>query len=1181
MAKLRKVARDRDAVAIQVLEDFETATLSTVKSQVELVIGITNDILTGFSNDLELTLNKGDTSLDDSIGTQFKALQMELDLSQKQLAKESKKIAREFDALLKEERTASLGAIGNFDEKTQFLVESAKAAMKDALSNAETALHESTKLLSEEMGSKVLETTTVISEVLTTVSGELKHTLGQFDSELSQAYIDAQESLKGIIAEARDMAEKHAEVSGNKMRGAYESTLSLNDAIDSWKAEVLIYINTASQSIAAQLEQVAGSDSAHLDVVKNTLTGHLDKVNASLSEENAALKSIARSFVTNIETYVASARTSMMDLLQQQVTDDNTRLDLANKTLQKGLTKWGKTASKSIDKKLTSSGEEIGTILDTEVSELNSLTKNITSRLNSAFGSIISSTAMNNEGVITSIKKVAHDFEADVGITLTDVVSEFSSITGSQVAESQSVYDDLRNRLNTRLAKSVSNLNSLAAKVQKEVDASIVDQVERIDRHAQEMREEFHVHIEDITRQFMNLTQGLESTFNGLLSSQAVEARDLIASTHNEFKNTIKDEMSTLEEDSILLQQEFTSELSGRIDEIASSVASIKRTLEELNVNKRYEMSKSIESTIQRMEDSIRSTEESLQEMQSGTVKQFGENLIQVSKEFESTTDMVGSNIKERLATAVLETKDILSKSSSGIRTTVDTFISEELDSKQRVLSGTSKKLDRLASQVLKKADSQIEEYQKQLSTNEAKSAKSRSTAKDKVIESIDARRVEAELALNSSSVWIESAVDNMESSLDNLGTRLNNDILAVQNSLAKTTEKSTKILVDHGNQHIDRVEELGNTLFQRSESILRSTASEFDSQSSINLNSGVDNLTGVPNSIMTDVEKTLKNTVAETQQKYNDLANDFAGMLTEFEHAMGLSSEEFRALLERVSIQVTQNRDLALEQANQSAVVSNQHASRKFESIGIDLKANLSKGSFEILKKVRSEIGEKNLEISQKGLEVTDLIEQTALANKTQRDNDFSEAISTLEKELKRWTSGHRKSTIALKTDVEATLGIIGESVEASMNTLEAIRNASEDIIAIPTENTWFLIGNDEIGAHMMDMAQRAKESVILSVLSSEDLDTKLLSKVKDPKIKVLIVPESEEPVPALESLKGWRIWETDSPVLLSIIDENEIVIGGSDDSDQPLAVASSDASYLRLYHDIIGPMLINQSKR
>ncbi|MHA2161204.1 MAG: hypothetical protein ACXABF_02200, partial [Candidatus Thorarchaeota archaeon] len=1108
------------------------------------------------------------TSLDDSIGTQFKALQMELDLSQKQLAKESKKIAREFDALLKEERTASLGAIGNFDEKTQFLVESVKSAMKDALSNAETALNESTKLVSEEMGSKALETTTVISEVLTTVSGELKHTLGQFDGELSQAYIDAQESLKGIIAEARDMAEKHAEVSGNKIRGAYESTLSLNDAIDSWKVEVLTYINSASQSIAAQLEQVAGSDSAHLDVVKNTLTGHLDKVNASLSEENAALKSIARNFVTNIEAYVASARTSLMDLLQKQVTDDNTRLDLANRTLQKGL-------------KLTASGQEIGTILDTEVSELNSLAKNINSRLNSAFGSIISSTTMNNEGAIISIKKVAHDFEADVGITLTDVVSEFSSITGSQVAESQSVYDDLRDRLNTRLAKSVSNLNSLAAKVQKEVDASIIDQVERIDRHAQEIREEFHVHIDDITKQFMNLTQGLESTFNGLLSSQTVEARDLIASTHNEFKNTIKDEMSTLEEDSILLQQEFTSELGTRIDEIASSVASIKRTLEELNVNKRYEMSKSIETTIQRMEDSIRSTETSLQEMQSGTVKQFGEDLIQVSKEFEATANMAGSNIKERLATAVLETEDTLSKSSGGIRSTVDAFISEEMDSKQRVLSDTSKKLDRLASQVLKEADSQIEEYQIQLSTNESKSAKSRSTAKDKVIESIDARRVEAELAFNSSSVWIESAVDNMESSLDTLGTRLNNDILAVQNSLAKTAEKSTKILIDRGNQHIDRVEELGNTLFQRSESILRTTASEFDSRSNINLNSGIDKLTEIPDSIMVDVEKTLKKTVAETQQKYNDLANDFAGMLTEFERAMGLSSEEFRALLERVSLQVTQNRDLSLEQANQSAVMSNQHASRKFESIGIDLKANLSKASFEILEKVRAGIGEKNLEISQKGLKVTDSIEQTALENKTQRDKDFSEAISTLEKDLKRWTSGHKKSTTALKTDVEATLGIIGESVETSMNALEAIRIVSEDLFAIPTEKTWYIMGNDEIEAHMMDMAQRAKESVILSVLSSEDLNIKLLSKIKDPKIKVLVVPESEEPIPALEALKGWRIWETDSPVLLAIIDENEIVIGGSDESEQPLAVASSDGSYLRLYHDIIGPMLINQSKR
>jgi hypothetical protein len=157
-----------------------------------------------------------------------------------------------------------------------------------------------------------------------------------------------------------------------------------------------------------------------------------------------------------------------------------------------------------------------------------------------------------------------------------------------------------------------------------------------------------------------------------------------------------------------------------------------------------------------------------------------------------------------------------------------------------------------------------------------------------------------------------------------------------------------------------------------------------------------------------------------------------------------------------------------------------------------------------------------------------------------------------------------------------ETITGMTG-STEGTMKTLEALHKASDELLKTPTENTWYLTGTEEVCAHIIDMALRAENSVVISLLDPACLDLKQLAKVKKPRRRVLVIPESEETDPAFESLQGWRIWQTKSPMLLAIIDDKEIVIGGARESDAPLAVASIDDAYLRLYHDVLGPRIVS----
>jgi hypothetical protein len=191
-------------------------------------------------------------------------------------------------------------------------------------------------------------------------------------------------------------------------------------------------------------------------------------------------------------------------------------------------------------------------------------------------------------------------------------------------------------------------------------------------------------------------------------------------------------------------------------------------------------------------------------------------------------------------------------------------------------------------------------------------------------------------------------------------------------------------------------------------------------------------------------------------------------------------------------------------------------------------------------------------------------------------RSDALANFNNQVDKAFRRTSNEQKKKITALNKTVHETIAGVTELTTKAVDILDAIHKATDVLLDVPTERTWYLSGFEEACAHVIDMARRAKESVLISVPTVACLDMTQLTKVRSAKRKVLIISETDEPSPELETLTGWRIWYTKTPMLLSVIDDREILIGDTGDSKNPIAVVSEDESYLKLYHDVLGPQLI-----
>ncbi|MFX1483430.1 MAG: hypothetical protein ACFFCP_09595, partial [Promethearchaeota archaeon] len=901
-----------------------------------------------------------------------------------------------------------------------------------------------------------------------------------------------------------------------------------------------------------------------------------EKLNGMIQEEYEELQNLSTTLGKDCEATLADTRVLVLDLLEKQHLKEQENCDAAAKSLHNELDGWVTTTVQSIEKKLGETSVEVCGIIDTETSELNTIAESMNSRLKSAFSSIIKSTSTKNESLITQVKTTAHNFESNIGARLEELIGSFTTSTEKQVRDSKKLYEQLRDRLDKRMTRSITAISAQANRIQSEIDEIIEKQDARIDQHTMGIREEFHTHLEDITRQFVTLTQSLEATFNGLLSSQTVEARDLIASAHTEFKAALKSEMTSLKDDSQKLQQEYSAELGMKIDEVASSVAGVKKNLEEIAVEKRFEISESMAETLSQLESAIQSTETSLRDMESGTIKQFVDTMNQVSQEFKVSIDTARDNITERLDNVGAETIASVEKSSATAKSAADSFITEQKEQKQRGLADTSKKINRLATKRVKAATTSIEDFHVLLSERETGGVKERNSAKDEVVKAVESRRSEVVKAFNAASDWIESTVSNVGTSLETFGTKLGNELTLLQSNLLKSADEAGVSIAERGEEAINRFTEITTSLIQSSETTISNRLDAFGSDCASSLAKGTEAFTQIPSKIEKNIDLLDATIEEETTQSYSVVVDKLASSFTEFQRSSESASEEFRNLLEQASIQTTEKRNVAIDTVQQRANLTNQQAARKLETIGLELKTQLSTESSYLLEKAQSELSKKNLALTDSVTEANNQATEALSALHQDESEALAEFNDQVDKTFLKSSADRRKKLESLNKNVQETITGINGLTTKAVDILDAINKAAEVLLEVPTERTWYLSGYEEACAHITDMARRANETVVIAVHDLSCLNISQLAKARTAKRKVLIIPETEEPETDIDSLTGWRIWYTKTPMLLCIIDDREILVGGSSDSKSLIAVVSEDDSYLQLYHDVLGPQLI-----
>ena len=1158
------------------LSKYEDSMSELVSTRIEQVKTSASAVMESLSEDLEEVLNKLDSTLDNRLGSKITELQGEIDKSQLALNRGVKKISREFDRWLKAERKDTLTTITEFETKSVGLIKAARKAVTKTLTASSDVLHKIAQKTTKTLTSMVSSASDEGVEVLNTVSGDLTQLLTRVEGDLGQTYLAGRESLREVLGEARTIPDDFGSFVSGKIVASAEIAENVVGAVEEWKLEVGSFMDVASQSVTSQLDQVSSTDANYIDVMKNTLTSHVEKLNVKIKEEYDELKNLGTTLGKDCETTLADTRVLVLDLLEKQNLKEQTSCNTAAKALHTDLDGWVASTVKSIEKKLGDTSADVSTILDTETSELNSIADTMNSRLKSAFNSIIKSTTTKNEALITAVKTTTHNFESSVGERLEELIGGFTTTTEKQVRDSKKLYQQLRDRLDKRMTKSITSINSQATKIQTEIDAVIQQQDNRIEQHTLAIREEFHTHLEDITRQFVTLTQGLEATFNGLLSSQTVEARDLISSAHTEFKTSLKNEMTHLKEDSQKLQQEYSAELGMKIDDVAASIAGAKKNLEEVAVEKRHDISVSMADALVQLEASIQSTETSLRDMEAGTIKQFIDTMDQVSLEFNVSINGARDNISERLDNVRAATTAALEKSTSAAKSTAETFISEQKNSKQRTLADTSKKINRLATTRAKASTLSIEEFHALLSEREVGGVKERSSAKDEIVAAVEARRSEVVQAFDAASTWVDSTVSNVSTSLESFGTKLGNELTLLQSNLLKSAGEAAEEVAERGDEAINRFAEITSTLIEVSETAVTEQINTFGADCAAALAKGNDAFTQMPSKIVEKIEALDATIAEETTQNYSVVVDKLASSFTEFQRSSESASEEFRNLLESSSIKTTEKRNEAIEAIQQSANLTNQQAARCLETTGLELKTQLSTESSYLIEKVQTESTRKNLVMTESVTEASNLAsEELSLLHQT-RSAALADFNDHVDKEFRRSANEQKKKTSALNKNFQETITGVTELTEKAVDILDAVHKATEILLEVPTERTWYLRGSEEACAHIGDMARRATESVVIVVPEIECLDLMQLAKVRTAKRRVLIIPEFDEPSPEIESLTGWRIWYTKTPMLLCVADDKEVLVGGTGDSKNPLAVVSEDETYLRLYHDVLGPRLI-----
>jgi len=1394
-----------DSYESTVLEGMRSSSGSMVESVRQVLMTFSQDVSSAFADTLE--------SVDGGFVAGLSNLRIELDEVQEQLQTELDAISKEFDQSIATQSSSSLQAMTDFEKKCKALAQKTKSGTKSAIANALQGFHDAAIEAAAQVDTASSGVAAQTVAGLTAVSQETDLLLEQFNAELDQARDEARNYLAALVVQARELSGGVANTARSKIEEALGVIGSVGADVDSWRKETGDFMNSAAQTVVAQLDQVSSTNAGYLEGMKSGISAYMDQTGSTLGEAYSSIESLTSSLQSDLETHVGDSRASLLKLVQALSSTSQERIGTTSESLVSGLDKWAGDIGRNIEKKLTQAGKEVTAALDAETKTFSSLTADIASRLSTALGALASDTSGKNKSLLTKARKLAREFEADVGTRLSETTSQLASSAISQTEEAKGLYESMNSLLDSHLAQSVSTLSSYSDKIQKQIDSTIDEQTARIESHAQGMREDFHTHIEEMTTEFLTLAQSVEAAFNGMLSSKSLETRDSLSSAQTEFRNAIKTEMAGLQEGSVKVQQEYASGIAGKVEQVTASYQAMKQSLEDMTTKRQSSFSESLDDTLGAIEAVIADVEARLKEIQSDTgasastskakslltkakklAREFetdvGTRLSQTASQFASAagsqakqakalyesmnslldshlaqsvstlssyadrlqkqidatvdeqmarieshaqgmredfhvhieemtkqfltmtesveaafngllssqsletrdslssaqtevknafkTELAGlqegslkiqqqyvlgiaakveqvtashqamkkslkemaaerqSNLSQgladivgaiegvvadvdarlkdiqsvtipqlsqelanasngfstsvgtacegmtgRIGSVVGTTNDFLTKGMNGLKTTIGTFATEQKDADQGMVADVGRKLEALTNKVTKDFSQKAESHRATVTAKEEEAVNARAAAEVDIASLLDLRKGEAERALDAASTWMESTVNSVLSTLAALGEKVENEIAATQQGLAMAAENAEAGIVQKTSTNIDQFEEAATTLIRKVERGFRDKASGFQAVCDVAVTKGIKSVSSLPNSLSKKVRSTMDQAEAGIGHLSSGVLDSLSGDVSAYEGASKAALDELSSEVVRFKERLIEIRDSLLERTMASAAATSRQTSEKPESTMTDAKTLLS-GSLQVLTgKISSEAAGRDDAVSEWSDQLMGQAEAAASEAKKARDDAIMRFASEVGESLQRWSADQRERGTELADKVGETLAQAESTVVASAEILEAVKIASQEMEQVSTDKTWYLTGEEEMRAHMSDMTQRAKESIVISTLSLSSLDIKSLAKVSESVRRVLILPETEEPEPVLQELEGWRIWSVTTPMFLAVMDDREILIGGAAETGSSLVLVSNDDAYLQLYHDILGPRLTNQRKR
>ncbi|NHJ14590.1 MAG: hypothetical protein EAX95_13000 [Candidatus Thorarchaeota archaeon] len=1174
------VHRSTIADANVAFNKYENKALQTVQTQVDTVATLSTKALQEFTQSLEDTLEELATLIDTGLGDRLSTLQAELDKSQKQLDQDIKTITSQFSADIKEGQASAALSFDQLREKGLALIESAKNAVEKAIEDSQDALATMASEMESEVTSKSTEAAQNAILFLTGTSEDLDELSKTLQSEIKTLGTAGATSVKQTIAKGADRTKEEADFAKVKICEALEISESISQAVESWREEVSQYTESASQSLSSHLDQLEATGTTYLDILKTSLTGHLEKTRALLTDEYASLQEMAISNHSDLESSLSEARVSAVETTQKHLQADETQLEEASIAINSEVDKWSKGTIKTLDSRLTKMVIDIQAILDVEATKMGDVTDSINSKLKSAFNTAMSETSAKQEAALTAVRKSTRDFELNLDKELSEIIAGYTTTTRTHIENASDLYADLNTRLEEHLNGSVSKISGHSNRIQKEIDTLMQDQITRIDSHAQGIREEFHAHLEDVTRQFISFTQGLEATFNGFMASQTVEARDLISSVHTEFKGSLKSEMATLQEESSQLKLDFTAEFQTRVDQLVNAADKIKKALEDFSIEKRTEVSDSMAGALGQIEQASTRTREALEQMETITIAEFRDNLQKMSKEFGMSVAGAKQSIAENVEGTKESTSDSIQKCSTQARSTIDAYVTSRGASRQKLAASMNSDYEKSVARVLRKSSKNVEAFQQTVSEKESQGLESGRNARENAIAAIDSHKDDLDKALIGASERVTSAISKVGSSLDALGTKLVQNVETLNKGLQSAADESATQIELKGKEMLNDLEQTHRSFITKTESTMNAKLKEFSDSASGGLTRAADALSNLPANISQVNSEAASRATKEYAESRLSASESFMEAADALTNESSSTVTDAKSFISKSVDDMSKVLGTSLDDGKKASLSSIQYAFRKLESIGQELNTYLDSETSRLIEKAKSESTAVNSEVAASISKANNDTNEGISLLKTSRNDAFGNLNQSVDRAIRAWSVNQKQNYEGLKSKLEAAVDRAKDANSGAKETLEAVRNTAELLLSIDANRTWYVTGTEEINGHIMDMALRAEKSIIISVLDTSHLDLKKLAKVKAPRRKILIVPAQEEPDSSLGSLEGWRIWHTESPALIALSDSKEILIGGSTEPESAIALVSTEAAYLGLYRNFLGPQ-ITQSRR